>query len=55
MEQFNNSELEYFVDDYYDEFDDDPTSENGSSRSADFGSADSDVEDDFESVCFFSS
>jgi hypothetical protein len=49
MEQFNNSDLEYFGDDYYDDFDEDPFSANGSPRSADFGSVDSDFEDDFES------
>ncbi|KAL0392332.1 UNVERIFIED_CONTAM: putative WD repeat-containing protein C2A9.03 [Sesamum radiatum] len=51
MEQFQNQELEYVVDDYYDvtDFeDDDVTPRSGSSSFDDDDSMDSDFEDDFE-------
>lgn len=52
MEQFHNDDLEYVVDDYYDEFyeDDNPFSDAVSPRSTDDQSVDSDFEDEFESV-----
>lgn len=51
MEQFHNDDLEYVVDDYYDEFYDDDNlfSDSESPRSTDVEMADSDFEDDFES------
>ncbi|KAL0282502.1 UNVERIFIED_CONTAM: putative WD repeat-containing protein C2A9.03 [Sesamum angustifolium] len=54
MEQFQNQELEYVVDDYYDvtDFeDDDVTPRSGSSSFDDDDSMDSDFEDDFELEC----
>ena len=57
MEHFQNDDLEYVVDDYYDVSDfehDDPFDEPEPQRdTADFDSFDSDFEDDFESVRFF--
>lgn len=52
MEQFHNDDLEYVVDDYFDEFydDDNPFSDVESPGSTDVESVDSDFEDDFESV-----
>ncbi|XP_010060167.2 uncharacterized WD repeat-containing protein C2A9.03 isoform X1 [Eucalyptus grandis] len=51
MEQFHNDDLEYVVDDFYDEFydDDNPFSDVESPRNSDTESVDSDFEDDFES------
>ncbi|KAI6687713.1 hypothetical protein NL676_024541 [Syzygium grande] len=51
MEQFHNDDLEYVVDDYFDEFydDDNPFSDVESPGSTDVESVDSDFEDDFES------
>jgi hypothetical protein len=55
MAQFQNDDLEYVVDDYFDmasfEDDDDPFAENQPQRNNDFESPDSDFEDDFEKVC----
>ncbi|KAK6116124.1 hypothetical protein DH2020_008393 [Rehmannia glutinosa] len=50
MEQFQNHELEYVVDDYYDvsDFEDDDVSPRSASSSIDDDSVNSDVEDDFE-------
>ncbi|KAL2503811.1 Transducin/WD40 repeat-like superfamily protein [Abeliophyllum distichum] len=50
MEHFQNNELEYVVDDYYDvtDFDDDDFSPRSVSNSIDDDSMDSDFEDDFE-------
>ncbi|KAK6130647.1 hypothetical protein DH2020_035622 [Rehmannia glutinosa] len=50
MEQFQNHELEYVVDDYYDvsDFEDDDVSPRSASSSIDDDSMNSDVEDDFE-------
>ncbi|XP_030541403.1 uncharacterized WD repeat-containing protein C2A9.03-like isoform X1 [Rhodamnia argentea] len=51
MEQFHNDDLEYVVDDYYDEFydDDNPFSDSESPLGTDVEMVDSDFEDDFES------
>lgn len=55
MAQFQNDDLEYVVDDYFDmasfEDGDDPFAENQPQRNNDFESPDSDFEDDFEMVC----
>ncbi|KAL2242258.1 uncharacterized WD repeat-containing protein C2A9.03 isoform X1 [Sesamum indicum] len=50
MEQFQNQELEYVVDDYYDvtDFEDDDVTPRSGSSSFDDDSMDSDFEDDFE-------
>ncbi|KAL2468077.1 Transducin/WD40 repeat-like superfamily protein [Forsythia ovata] len=50
MEHFQNNELEYVVDDYYDvtDFEDDDFSPRSASNSIDDDSIDSDFEDDFE-------
>lgn len=55
MEQFQNHELEYVVDDYYDitDFEDDNVSRRSGSSSFDDDSANSDFEDDFELVIKF--
>lgn len=49
---FNNDELEYAVDGYYDaaDFDDDPFGEVESPRTNSFDGVDTDFEDDFETV-----
>lgn len=56
MAQFhlNNDDLQYVVDDYFDDFDfgDDPFAEVEAPRSNTFEFNDSDVEDDFESVWY---
>ena len=55
MAQFQNDDLEYVVDDYFDmasfEDSDDPFAENQPRRNCDFECPDSDFEDDFEMVC----
>lgn len=55
MAQFQNDDLEYVGDDYFDmasfEDDDNPFAENQPQRNSDFESPDSDFEDDFEKVC----
>lgn len=55
MEQFQNDELEYAVDDYYDitDFEDDDVSLRSRSSSIDDDSMNSDFEDDFELVAKF--
>lgn len=55
MEQFQNQELEYVVDDYYDvtDFEDDDVTPRSGSSSFDDDSMDSDFEDDFELVLKF--
>lgn len=51
MELYHNADLEFFVDDYYDDFDDeDFFTETGSPRSADYDPMDSEFDDEFESV-----
>lgn len=49
---FNNDELEYVVDGFYDaaDFDDDPFGEVESPRANNFDGVDTDFEDDFEAV-----
>lgn len=52
---FNNDELEYVVDDYYDasDFEDDPFGDVESPRNNNFDSFDSDFEDDFPTVSVY--
>ena len=54
MDHFQNDDLEYVVDDYFDvdDFDDDPFADMQSHKRDDIDPFDSDFEDDFDMVSF---